>query len=728
MVKSAAMNSEPREDERATLLDVGVGDVEAPANAIPNVLAHLVETETWRNAATVVVGLLLLGLGWWAYNGVRDAVARTQVGGLDAILGAVVRGIDVWAHEHERAVERIARDPAVTAHALRLAAVARDGAVEACRRTDGEALMQLLPTLVGSTEKVAFMVLDREARILASNLPIPCGERLRPPAFRQRLDRAFDGATTFVRPIGDPQLMYEGVGNPLKRPLAWVIAPVKGASGPSPAVLAVGLLADREFARLFASASANNTTEAFAFSDDGLLLTSTEHAQEFVEAKLYEGRTASGVFVVPVRDPGGDLTAGHLPTIEPAARPLTRAAALAVAARDKLAESDWRGTETEPYRSYTGREVVGAWRWLPAYDFGAIAERDVREAFAALRYLRISFSVIAGFIVLSLIASMTSSLSIVRLRRQFGLLQKLGAYTLERQLSEGGMATIFLARHALLKRPTAVKILKKTVGNDEFVHRFEREVQLASQLRHPNTVQIYDFGRTREGQPYYVMEYLDGVTLTDLVRHSGRVPPGRVIHILRQIAAALREAHARGMVHRDVKPDNIMLCRRGEDDFVKLLDFGLVKDIEKEATRDVTKQLKILGTPRYMSPERIANPADVDARADLYALGAVGYFLLTGQHLFEGSDNLDISNQVMHTPAPRVSAFVPQIPEALDSLIAACLEKERSKRPPSADAVIESLDRAASRLAWTQRDAAAWWEAFELDRDRPKQPADTAPA
>ena len=243
-----------------------------------------------------------------------------------------------------------------------------------------------------------------------------------------------------------------------------------------------------------------------------------------------------------------------------------------------------------------------------------------------------------------------------RLQRQFGKLQRLGAYTLERQISEGGMATIYLARHAMLKRPTAVKILKKHVATDEFVHRFEREVQSRASCWHPNTVRIYDFGRTREGLPYYVMEYLDGVTLAELVAHSGPVPPGRVIHILRQVSAALREAHEHGMIHRDVKPENVMLCRRGEDDVVKLLDFGLVKSLETEQTRDVTKQIKILGTPRYMAPERLVNPSDVDARSDIYALGAVGYYLITGKPIFDGDDNLAVSNQVLHAPAPRASA------------------------------------------------------------------------
>jgi serine/threonine-protein kinase len=407
-----------------------------------------------------------------------------------------------------------------------------------------------------------------------------------------------------------------------------------------------------------------------------------------------------------------------VPATAASARPLTLAAALAIAGRGTSGEPEQRGMLDATYRNYGGREVIGAWRWLPAYDLGVVAERSAAEAFAALRFLNVAFAVIAGFVVLSLAAALTSGVSLARLRRQFGRLQKAGAYTLERQLSEGGMATIYLARHALLKRPTAVKILKKTIGTDEFAHRFEREVQLVSQLRHPNTVQIYDFGRTGEGQPYYVMEFIDGATLTEIVEHSGAVPPGRVIHVLRQIAAALREAHSTGLVHRDVKPDNVMLCRRGEDDFVKLLDFGLVKDVLREETRDVTKQIRILGTPRYMSPERIVNPSDVDARADLYALGAVGYYLLTGRNVFDGDDAQDVANQVLHAPAPRVSLVVPSVPEALDALIAACLEKDRSKRPVSAEAVIDALDRLSTRLAWTQRDAAAWWSDFRAAKAR----------
>jgi serine/threonine protein kinase len=261
-----------------------------------------------------------------------------------------------------------------------------------------------------------------------------------------------------------------------------------------------------------------------------------------------------------------------------------------------------------------------------------------------------------------------------------------------------------------------VKILKKHVATDEFVARFEREVQLASQLLHPNTVEIYDFGRTREGAPYYVMEYLDGVTLAQLVEYSGPVPAARAIHILRQVCAALREAHLRGIVHRDVKPENVMLCRRGEDDVVKLVDFGLMKNLSRPDTRDLTKQLKVLGTPRYMAPERIANPADVDARSDLYAVGAVGYLLLTGKPIFPGDNDMEITHQVVHAPPPRPSEAAPfGVPPVLDDLLHDCLAKDRAKRPQTAEAMMEILGQLAARHPWAQRDAGAWWRRYRSE-------------
>jgi serine/threonine-protein kinase len=599
-----------------------------------------------------------------------------------------------------------------------LSAAAMDPATHgvSCGLPEAEKLRESFKAAFSGTDVTAFMLLDRNGLVAAAEPPSGCGRRVRSTAFRARLDEAYDGKAVFVRPYPDVE-MGTGAGDATGRPTAWMLVPSRGVEGGVTAVAAVGIRADRALAEVFGSARPGETAEVYAFSPDGLMLSESRFTEEMVPLGLVpESGPRTSIFQVRVRDPGGELATGYQPKVEPDARPLTQPAALGVAARPKTTPAEWEGGLAEPFRNYMGTEVIGAWRWLPAYDMGVTAEISAAEALGPMRYLVTAFAVIAGFLALSLAAALVSSVSLSRLQRQFGRLQRLGAYTLEREINEGGMATIYLARHALLKRPTAVKILKKHVATDEFVARFEREVQLASQLLHPNTVEIYDFGRTREGAPYYVMEYLDGVTLAQLVEYSGPVPAARAIHILRQVCAALREAHLRGIVHRDVKPENVMLCRRGEDDVVKLVDFGLMKNLSRPDTRDLTKQLKVLGTPRYMAPERIANPADVDARSDLYAVGAVGYLLLTGKPIFPGDNDMEITHQVVHAPPPRPSEAAPfGVPPVLDDLLHDCLAKDRAKRPQTAEAMMEILGQLAARHPWAQRDAGAWWRRYRSE-------------
>jgi serine/threonine-protein kinase len=389
--------------------------------------------------------------------------------------------------------------------------------------------------------------------------------------------------------------------------------------------------------------------------------------------------------------------------------PLTRLAALAVASRSKAAD-ERHGVVLEPYRNYRGAEVIGAWRWLPEYDMGLAIELGTQEVYAPLAYLNLAFAVILSLLLVAVGAVLWSAYIVQRLRRQVGETRVVGQYRLERQIGEGGMGKVYLARHALLKRPTALKMLKPHLASDEIVARFEREVQLASQLRHPNTIEIYDYGRTRDGEFYYVMEYLQGETLDRIVADKGPMPVSRVLHVLKQVCAALREAHGQGLVHRDIKPQNIMLCvHGGEHDLVKILDFGLVKDTEGRQTRDITQFQRVLGTPLYMSPERIRNPGDADARADIYSVGAVGFYLLTARDLFESTSEHDLVYHVLHTPPRRPSELVPGIPKRLDELIARCLAKDRGERPHEVLVVMALLEALSVEYTWRQRDAEAWW-------------------
>jgi eukaryotic-like serine/threonine-protein kinase len=274
------------------------------------------------------------------------------------------------------------------------------------------------------------------------------------------------------------------------------------------------------------------------------------------------------------------------------------------------------------------------------------------------------------------------------------------------------MGVVYRARHAMMKRPVAIKLLPAEAAGQEAIARFEREVQLTSQLSHPNTVVIHDYGRTHEGIFYYVMEYIEGATLDQVSVASGPMPSGRVVHIMEMVAGALAEAHEHGLVHRDIKPANILLGPRGgEPDVAKVLDFGLVRAVRTKS--DVTDAGITMGTPLYMSPESMKNADHVDPRSDLYSLGAVAYYLLAGCHVFDGESDLVICGMHLHaTPRPLLE-LVPVVDPELEKVVMSCLAKDPDDRPSSAQGLCDALARCPSRAEWTKEKARAWWAIHE---------------
>jgi serine/threonine-protein kinase len=369
----------------------------------------------------------------------------------------------------------------------------------------------------------------------------------------------------------------------------------------------------------------------------------------------------------------------------------------------------------DPYRNYRGTEVVGAWRWLPDHGIGIGVEVSAAEAYAPLRYLTFAFWAVFSLAMIGVGVAILSWLFAERAWREG---RHLGPYRIGERIGEGGTATVYRATHALLKRPTAVKILKPHMTADEIVARFEREVQLASRLTHPSAIEIYDFGRTRDGTFYYAMEYLDGLSLAELVERDGPLPPGRAAHVLKHVCEALREAHGQGLVHRDIKPQNIMLCQRGGDyDVVKVLDFGLAKDLYSTETRDITRYARVLGTPLYMAPERIGNPGVADALTDLYSVGALAFNLLTGRPVFDAPTAPDLEHAILESTPPTVSAIAgAPIPRALDDLVARLLAKDPRDRPQSADSVINVLTAVLAAHPWHRDDARRWWQEYYAAR------------
>lgn len=322
---------------------------------------------------------------------------------------------------------------------------------------------------------------------------------------------------------------------------------------------------------------------------------------------------------------------------------------------------------------------------------------------------RLSVTVYIGLWCTSAIAVSTlASRVIFGLRRQVAEAQHLGQYLLDEKIGEGGMGAVYRARHALMRRPTAVKLLLPDRAGATDLARFEREVQLTSRLTHPNTVAIFDYGRTPEGVFYYAMELLDGMDLDRLVELDGPQPPARVAHILEQVAGALAEAHGIGLVHRDIKPANIILCERGGvPDVAKVVDFGLVKEVTG-ADPGLSSVNTIIGTPMFMAPEALVSPNAVDERSDLYALGGVGYYLLTGTPMFTGTLMEVCTRQLHEKPEPPSNRLGQRVPPDLEEIVLACLEKDPDCRPTSARELATAL-RECDLPPWTEAQAQSWW-------------------
>jgi eukaryotic-like serine/threonine-protein kinase len=293
-------------------------------------------------------------------------------------------------------------------------------------------------------------------------------------------------------------------------------------------------------------------------------------------------------------------------------------------------------------------------------------------------------------------------------------LRELGRYRLTRRLGAGAMGEVYLAEHTLLRRPCAVKLIRPGPdGGDRLAARFEREVQATAALTHPNTVEIYDYGRAEDGTFYYAMEYLPGLNLDQLVTRHGPLPASRVIHLLRQVCGALREAHGVGLIHRDVKPANIIVCRRGgAHDVVKLLDFGLVRAAGPGEGR-LTLDGAVAGTPEYLSPEQAEGRAELDGRSDVYNLGCVAYFLLTGRPPFQKDTALQLLYAHAREPVRSPTAVRPDVPADLERVVLRCLEKDRGRRFQDVAALDQALAACRPAEPWTEARAADWWQRHE---------------
>lgn len=650
-----------------------------------------------RRPVEIFAGLLAISLvSLWIYSGVRSALVELASNNLRALVATEVVAVNVWIGEKRVNVQRWATDPRIVAATASLNAAALQGlpALEsACRGAPGQQLIAAVDALRLGEGATSIYLISTEGRVLAARDVATCG-RLLDPADRAVYGPVFNGEARFAAP--DTDLERVGVVAAQRGPKVWLTAPVRDDAGTVIAALDIGKPARDRFAELFTAVRSGDTREAYAFDARARLLSESRFADALVEAGMLRP-AESAILQVRLLD-RATAGSGEQPT---------RLVAAALAARAQP-RAPQEGVLLTPYPNYLGEPVVGAWQWLESAGFGIAVEVAEREALAPLWRLEAAFLVLAAMVGLGAFGFVVALLRMDVLRAKVAAAVHVGNYELFEEIGQGGVARVYRAQHRLLKRPTAVKVIHLHQSSDELLARFDREVRLASQLMHPNTIEIFDYGRTPDGLPFYAMELLHGLTLQQIVERTGPLPAARVVHALRGIAGSLSEAHDRGLVHRDVTPANIMLCRKGgQYDVPKLLDFGLIKDTRAPHTRELTRALKVLGTPAYMAPERIEKPDSADARSDLYGLGAVAYFALTGAPPFAGDTDLSLAYQIVHAAPPPLTG----VPPELARLVLSCLDKDPARRPQSAADIAVALDALRVQHYWSQPEARAWWEA-----------------
>jgi len=662
-------------------------------------------THWWKILLAVSIAIIIAA-GIWIHNQVESGLHQIISEDLNTILATDIAALEFWMEQEQGTVESWAEDGNIrllTQSLQKLAASTSDTATSLPSAKEQQQLRELLEPLLDPDSYLGYAVINQSGLILSAAKADAqiIGQQLTPQG-HAGIASIFTGQGGWIQPFWRGRYLHE---QKLQEDttLMGVSAIIPGNGKHPQLALLLFIPPEKDFTRILSIARMGESGDTYAFDASGRMLSDTRHLESLkTHGILPNAPTVRAMLRIELRDPGGNLFRGYQSDTPMAARPLTRLIATA------LADDTRQHAVLESYRDYRGIPVVGAARWIPRLGFGVATEVNAAEAFGALRPIEIAFWIFAALLLVALTGLVMFSVIVSRLGRRIEEIRQLGQYTLEEKIGEGGMGKVYMARHALLRRPTAIKLISGTKVDAENLQRFEHEVQLTSQLTHPNTIEIYDYGHTRDGVFYYVMEYLPGIDLARLIEEDGAIPANRASHILCQMCGSLSEAHARGFIHRDIKPMNIILTDRGGQlDFVKVLDFGLVKDMNTATEHTVADAIP--GTPPYIAPERLSNPQDIDCRSDLYSVGAVAFNLLTGKQVYEGTSSMDIAYQVVANPAPRVSEFV-SVDAALDQLVGACLERDPDARPQTAQAIIDQLQTIIGADSWTQTDAHRWWD------------------
>jgi hypothetical protein len=647
------------------------------AKLVPQALRPKDRNRLRTSLIALALALLLGAIGYLIKEDVERVLRKNLANQLQATLESNIAAVTNWLNLQQHEVREWAQHPELRTQFQALVELAKssDSTVDSLRASPPhDAILDLLLPLldledvraINGTDATALMVLTSRDTLHERYQLTPQGTKLIAPVFL--------GQTVLLPPMIGRTLVENEVPGIVDDLVILIGSPVHDDKKRIIGGLFASIESGREFARLLKLGRAGERGENYAFGAKGQVLVGSD-----------DNRDSS--------TPG----------------PLASIAGTAIANANEI------HFNLDGYENSRGVRVVGASKWLEDFGFGIVSEIKYDDAYAAAKRVGWLLNSLLSLLLLASAIAFVSSLSAVRLRREVGIARQLGQYTLQELIGEGGMGKVYKAQHALLRRPTAVKVLDSQRAGTGAIARFEREVQLVSSLTHPNTVEIYDYGRTDDGIFYFAMEYLPGLTLDGLVKRHGALDTPRMLYLFRQMLGSLAEAHNLGLIHRDIKPGNIILCQRGgEWDFVKVVDFGLARDMGFKLAPKITQTGLISGTPLYIAPECLEDSDNCSRQSDIYALGVVAFFLLTGRDLYVSNNALQLLQQALHEAPPRVSNYVKsQVPAELDELILKCVAKKPAGRPRSVEEMQVVIDSLAASHPWTQADARAWWQEHE---------------
>ncbi|MBB6462187.1 serine/threonine-protein kinase [Flammeovirga kamogawensis] len=527
--------------------------------------------------------------------------------------------------------------------------------------------------------------------------------------------KAKSGETIFIPPIHNSESLFSKTIL-YKDADCIFLTPITDTNGNVLCILYSATFAKGKFSKLFIPSQHGHSSETYAIDNDFQMISKTRFNDQLKNTILIPNTPdATSIFYINIKNPGENIMAGNTPALPTSEWPLTESAKAIKRHLDQPSSYKNSGVIDHVYKNYQGVAVIGAWKWLDNLGFGIISEEYAEDSLDIIPKLDLLFIILYIIIAGLLFVLYNSNITLLRYNKKINQLHQLGQYKLLDKIGEGGFGEVYKAEHVLLKMPVAIKLLKKEISNDDSIMRFEKEVKITSSLKHPNTIKVYDFGRSPEGNFYYVMEYIKGITLSKALEIQQPFPLERVIHVLLQVCYSLQEAHKNNLVHRDLKPLNILLSQQGGAyDQVKLLDFGLVKNLENQ-DEEVTQMHKIGGTPMFMAPERLRDPLNSDTKVDIYALGALGLYMLSGKFLVEL-----ISQKVMSGEETIQGNFRDMlidrndVPDDLKEILLKCIRFDPSKRLQTVDTLIAVLEVQNKLHPWNREDAKAWWKTYDV--------------